>query len=353
VQKLIFAVSTALICAALGAGPAQAADPGKVPLTPEEIATYTGPDRQERLIEGAKKEGELTVYHAYPQLSAVTAAFSKKYGIKVRTWRGGSEALLQRIVGEARAKKYDVDIVQNNAPETEALHREKLLQEVRSPYLASLLPAASPPHKEWVGITLDVYSAAYNTSKISKEELPKSYRDLLDPRWKGRLSVEAEDQGWFNTLLDALGEQQGLKLFDDIVAKNGLTVRKGHSLLTSLVASGEVPLALSVYSWNPEQIKAKGAPVQGFLIEPVIAQFSTMAMLKKAPHPHAAALFYDFALNEGQQILADMHFVPTSQKLPSPVANVQIRFVDPGRALDMQDKWIKTYNNVVMANTAK
>jgi iron(III) transport system substrate-binding protein len=343
----------AAVSVLVSAGPAQAADPGKGPLSLQEIATYTGADRQERLIEGAKKEGELTVYHAYPQLLAVTTAFSKKYGIKVKDWRSGSEGLLQRIVGEARAKKYDVDIVQNNAPENEALHREKLLQEVRSPYLAELLPAASPAHKEWVGITLDVYSAAYNTTKVSKDELPKSYRDLLDPRWKGRLTVEAEDQGWFNTLLEAMGEQQGMKLFEDLVARNGLSVRKGHSLLTSLVASGDVPMALSVYSWNPSQLKAKGAPIEGLLIEPVVAQFSTVAMLKKAPHPNAAALFYDFALKEGQQILADMHFVPTNQKLPSPVANVPIKFVDPERALDMQQKWIKTYNAVVTANATK
>ncbi|MDB5762108.1 MAG: fbpA 3 [Herminiimonas sp.] len=328
-------------------GSAFAAEPDKGPLSLQEIAAYQGSDRQERLVEAAKKEGELMVYHAYPQLANVMAAFTKKYGIKVKSWRSGSENILQRVASEARAKKYDVDIVQNNAPENEAAHREGLLQEVRSPFLKDLIPAASPAHKEWVGITLDVYSAAYNTAKVKKEEVPKSYRDLLDPKWKGRLGVEAEDQAWFATLVDTLGEQQGLKLFSDIVASNGISVRKGHSLLTSLVASGEVPLALSVYSWNPEQLKQKGAPVEGLLIEPVVAQFSTVAMFKKAPHPNAAALFYDFALNEGQQILADMHFVPTSKKIASPVRDVQIKFIDPGKALDMQEKWIKTYLNIL------
>jgi iron(III) transport system substrate-binding protein len=332
-----------LLCGALCLG-AMAGTALAAPLTLAEIATYQGADRTERLLEGVRKEGgELSIYHAYPQLLKVTEAFTKKYDIKVTAWRSGSENILQRIGTEARANKFTVDIVQNNAPENEAAHREHLLQPVASPYLKDLLPGALAPHRDWVGITLDVYSAAYNTAKVKKEELPKTYRDLLDPKWKGRLAMEAEDQAWFATLLETLGEPQGGKLFNDVIASNGISVRKGHSLLTSLVASGEVPLALSVYSWNPAQLKAKGAPIEGLLIQPVVAQYSTVAMLKNAPHPNTAALFYDFVLNEGQQILAEMHFVPTSKKLPSPIGDVQLKMIDPGQALDMQEKWTKAY----------
>ena len=329
-----------VLLAACGASALAAA---KGPLTLQEIATYQGGDRTERLIEGAKKEGGLSVYHAYPQLILLTEAFGKKYDIKVTAWRSGSENILQRISSEARAGKYTVDVVQNNAPENEAAHRERLLQPVASPHLKDLMPSALPPHKEWVGITLDVYSAAYNTAKVKPEELPKTYHDLLDPKWKGRLGVEAEDQAWFAALSEALGEPQGGKLLNEIIATNGMSVRKGHSLLTSLVASGEVPLALSVYSWNPGQLKAKGAPIEGWLIQPVIAQFSTLAMLKNAPHPNTAALFYDFVLNEGQEILAKQYFVPTSRKLPSPIGDVQLKMIDPAQALDLQDKWVKVF----------
>lgn len=336
-------LGAAIVLGAAAVAAASAAQAAGKPLTAQEIASYQGADRTERLIEGAKKEGELTVYHAYPQLVSVTAAFAKKYDIKVTVWRSGSENILQRIDTEARAGKHTVDIVQNNAPENEAAHRERLLQPVASPYLKDLIPGALAPHKDWVGITLDVYSAAYNTAKVKPEDLPKSYRDLLDPKWKGRLGIEAEDQAWFATLVETLGEPQGTKLFNDIVSSNGISVRKGHSLLTSLVASGEVPLALSVYSWNPSQLKAKGAPIQGLLIQPVVAQFSTVAMLKNAPHPNAAALFYDFALNEGQEILAQMHFVPTSKKQPSPIGDTPLKMIDPGQALDLQDKWVKSY----------
>src|SRR5256885_8423895 len=100
-----------------------------------DLALYQGPDRQERLLAAAKQEGELSVYHVYPNLTVMMDAFSKKYGIKVKPWRAGSEAVLQRVVSEARGGRFVVDIVQNNAPEAEAAHREKLLQEVRSPQI--------------------------------------------------------------------------------------------------------------------------------------------------------------------------------------------------------------------------
>jgi iron(III) transport system substrate-binding protein len=313
------------------------------------LALYQGADRQARLVEAAKREGELNVYHAYPRLTVMLDAFSKKYGIKVNAWRAGSEAILQRIATEARGNRFEVDVVQNNAPENEAAHREKLLQEVNSPYYGDLIAQAVPAHHEWVGITFDVWTAAYNTNKVKKEELPRSYQDLLDPRWKGRIAIEADNHGWFGTLLTALGEDRGTKLFTNIAATNGISTRKGHSLLATLVASGEVPLALTVYNWNPEQLKAKGgAPIEGLFIPPVIAQPSTLAVMKRAPHPAAAVLFHDFMLTEGQKMLADNSYVVTSKKLPSPVANMDVRYIDPGTALDSQDKWRKSFEEIIL-----
>lgn len=310
-------------------------------------ALYQGADRHERLVEAAKKEGELNVYHVYPALTTVMAAFTKKYGIKTNPWRAGSEAVLQKLSTEARGGKFEADIVQNNAPENEAAHREKLLQEVRSPHHADLMAGAVPAHKEWAGITLDVWTLAYNTDKVKKEDLPKTYSDLLDAKWKGKLGIEAFNHHWFATLLTQIGEKEGIKLFTDIVNTNGMSVRKGHSLLTGLVVSGEVPMALTVYSWNPVQSKKKGAPIEGLALQPLIGQFSTIAIPKKSPHPNAAALFYDFMLSEGQQVLNEANFVPVSKKIETPFAKANIKFVDPGQAIDMQDKWTKVYEDVI------
>ena len=316
--------------------------------TVAELATYQGPDRQERLLAAAKLEGELSVYHVYPSLTVMMDAFSKKYGIVVKPWRAGSEAVLQRVLTEARGGRFTVDIVQNNAPENEAAHREKLLTEVRSPYLADLIPQALPAHREWAGITVDVWVASYNTAKVKKEELPRRYEDLAHPRWKGRLGIEANNHAWFGTLLAELGEDKGTRLWSNIVATNGISVRKGHSVLTAMVASGEIPLALTVYSWNPEQLKAKGAPIESLVLQPLIAQPSTIAMLKRAPHPASALLFYDFMLSEGQKLLAEKSYVVSSKKLPRPFADVALVYIDPARALDKQDKWMRKFDEMIV-----
>lgn len=116
------------------------------PANVADIAAYQGPDREQRLIEGSKREGTLTLYSNAPtgDNNALVGAFTKKYGIRVNLWRASSEEIRQRVLTEARAKRFEVDFILNNGPALEALRIEKLLQEVSSPYLADLMPAAMP-----------------------------------------------------------------------------------------------------------------------------------------------------------------------------------------------------------------
>ena len=314
-----------------------------------EIASFQGADRLQRLLEGAKKEGELNLYGSMTagDMVPIVEAFSKKYGIKVNNWRSGSENVLKKVISEAQGGRFEVDVVENNAPEMEALHREKLLQPVKSPYHDDLMRQALPAHREWAGTFIDVFVQGYNTDKVKKEELPQAYEDLLDSKWKGRLGIEAEDQHWFAAVVQELGQEKGETLFKNIVNANGMSVRKGHALLAQMVASGEVPLGLTLYSHTPAQLKEKGARIDWFVIPPAIAQFRTIGILKKAPHPHAAMLFYEFMLSEGQQILSKRHYVPTGSKIDSPLKKLPLKFIDPGLFLNMNDKWIKTYEESV------
>jgi iron(III) transport system substrate-binding protein len=217
------------------------------------MALYQGADRAQRLAEGARREGSR--FNLYTSLTtedmaALNSAFEAKYGVKVQMWRASSDSVLQRVLAEAKAGRDDVDIIETNAPPLETLHREGLLQEVRSPEQGALIAAALPAHREWVGSRLNVFVQAYNTRLVQKAELPKSYADLLDARWKGRLAIEAGDEDWFAGVVSALGEADGLRLFRELVATNGVSVRRGHTLLTNLVASGEVALALTVYNFT-------------------------------------------------------------------------------------------------------
>src|SRR6185503_8460703 len=279
-------------------------------------------------------------------LGPVVAAFEKKYGIRASVWRAGSENVLHRAVQETRANRFTVDVIETNGPELESLHREQILQLVKSPCHADLIAPAIRPHGEWVGTRLNVFTLAYNTNLVKKEELPKTWEDLANPRWKGKLGIEQEDSDWLAGQFAEMGDARAMKVFKDIVSTNGISVRKGHTLLTQLVVSGEIPLALTVYNYKAEQLKKKGAPIEWFTIGPAIARPNGLAMSKTAPHPHAAALFYDFEISpEGQQILAGRDFVPTSKKVDTPLNKVPMKFVDARIQLDEFQKWEKLYND--------
>src|SRR5258705_9621898 len=225
-----------------------------------DIASYAGADRMERLVGGARKEGVVSLYGSSvaEDMNPATDAFKKKYGVDVSYWRASSENLVQRTVAENRAGRCAVDAFATVAAELEALHREKLLQAVISPLTAGLIPQALRPHGEWVATRLNIFSAAYNTNLVKKDEVPKSYEDLKHPRWKGRLAVEADDGDWFAAIVSTMGEERGLELFRDIVRTNGLALRKGHTLLANMVGAGEVPLALTVFSYKSDQLQRSG-----------------------------------------------------------------------------------------------
>ncbi|HET7362535.1 MAG TPA: extracellular solute-binding protein [Burkholderiales bacterium] len=315
----------------------------------QQPATYEGADREARLIAGAKKEGELVMYTSgqADDFNLLAKTFEQKYGVKVTMWRAGSENVLQRAVTEARGGRFAVDVVETNGPELEMLQREGLEQSVKSPHLADIIPVAKQPHGEWVGTRLNVYAFAYNTKAVKKDELPKRYEDLSDPRWKGRLGIEQDDSEWLAGLATQFGEAHITQVFRDVVQKNGISVRKGHTLLTQLVASGEVPLALTVYNYKAEQLKNRGAPIDWFVIGKAVARPNGVAVMKRAPHPNAAVLWYDFEISEeAQRMLAKREFVPTNRKVDTPLNKVPLLVVDPKIILDQQAKWTKLYEEL-------
>jgi iron(III) transport system substrate-binding protein len=291
----------------------------------------------------AQHEGALTLYTtiAEKDLPTLIQPFESKYSIKVTIWRAGTDKVLQRTVAEHAAGRYDVDVIHFGSPEMEALAREKILQPITSPVQDDLQPGSVPPHRQWAATLLSVWVQAYNTKLLTRDELPKTYRDLLDPKWKGKLGIEAKDQDWFSSVADVMGgEAAGVKFFQDLAATNGVSVRVGHTLLTNMVISGEVPIALTVYNYMPEQAKKKGAPIDWFALEPAIARSNAVGVASRAPHPNAARLFYDYLLGEeAQKSFVSMDYVPSNTKVDSPLKGVKILQTDPIRTLDESDKW--------------
>ena len=319
------------------------------------IAAYEGADRQAKLIEGAKKEGALTLYATTPieYLRVIIAAFESKYGVKVNLWRSRSENVLQRIVSEARGGKPAFDVVECITPPMEALRKEGLLQRVNAPVHSELQSWALPAHREWAATQLYMFVQSYNTDKVKKEELPKTYADLLDPKWKGRLSMEASDHEWFAEVIKQMGQEKGEKFWRDLVANNGLQVRTGHSLLNNLVGAGEVPLALTVYNSDPDTLKKKGSPIDWFVIEPAIAIPNGVGVAKSAVHPHAAVLFYEYLLSEeSQQVLAKIGYVTSQKKIPT-TFNKAIKVLDPAVLLEESARSTALFEQIVLKGIKK
>jgi len=342
--KRLAAAATALACGLLvAARPASAQRP-----TLAEIAAYNGPDRMAKLIAGAKAEGVVNVYtsETVEDIGALSKAFESRYAVKLNVWRGSSEDILQRAVVEARGGRFDADAFETGATAMESLHREQLLQAIEAP-AAELAPQAIQPHREWTGTRYNIFVAAYNTQSLALSNLPKGYDDLVSGKWKGKLGIEADDSDWFGVVIDALGEEHGLSLFRDIVEANGISVRKGHTLLANLVVSGEVPLALSAYYYKVAQLKGRGAPIDALPLAPVIARFEGAGVARRAPHPYAAVLFEAFMLGEGQNILAGRDFFPANTAVKPMPAGMTLTFLDPAKALDQSRKWSKYYRDIV------
>jgi len=310
-----------------------------------------GAAREGFLSDRARREAILNLYTSITpdDLGPLVAAFEKKHAVKVRVWRASSETIGQRALTEAHGGRFDVDVIETNGSILESLGRERLLLPVKAPGQAALLDGAVRRAGEWVGTRVNVFAQAYHTGKVKPSELPREYRDLLDPRWKGRLGIEAADYDFLAGAAEVLGEDEAVRLFRTLAATNGLSVRKGHTLLANLVASGEIPLALTVYQYRVEQLKQKGAPIDWFVIPPAIAHMNGMAIARRAPHPHAALLFYDFILGDGLALLAQRDVITSSRELPSLITREPVRFADPARMLDEQDKWVRVFNDIVTA----
>src|SRR5258708_11929308 len=139
---------------------------------------------------------------------------------------------------------FAADVAETAGSEMESMVRERWLQPVTPPAAAELIPQARMPHHGWIATRLSVFVGAYNTNIVKPADVPRSYQDLRDPKWKGKLGIEVDDANWFLSVVGFMGEPQGLRLFHDIVAANGMSGRNGDPLLPNSARPAAVPLGL-------------------------------------------------------------------------------------------------------------
>jgi len=276
------------------------------PLSSAQLALYQGADREKILIDGAKREGQFTLYTSHTWFKTFVGEFEKKYPfVRASQWRNDSKNIIRKVLEEARAGRALADVVETTADGMGLLKREGLFQEYYSPearyYPSELKPRGKSgffylPNRETYN------SLGFNTNSVPPATAPRSLKDLIDPKWKGKMAITSTTTGarWVGNALETLGRE-----FLDKLAEQDISVQDmAPASLINLVVSGEIPLSPTIFDANVTLARRKGAPVEWRPLEPVVTTVGSAGLLAKAANPHTALLFIDYLLSkEGQQLI--------------------------------------------------
>jgi len=301
--RVLVVTACSMLFGFLSAVPLQAAS---APMTTAQLALYQGADREKILIEGARKEGAFTLYGSHSWYRTMAKEFEKKYPfLKITEYRTDGRNLIKRAVEEAKAGQYLADVIATTGEQMDVMRRDGLFLEHWTPdarFYPDDVKTKSKNGFHYVGHYETYASLGFNTTVISPAEAPKTMQDLLNPKWKGKMSIVNTTTGtrWIGNTVENFGREFLEKLAEqDIKVQN-----MAGAALAGLVVSGEVPMSPTIFDANVTQAKQKGAPVDWRGLEPVVTTVAYSGLMIKAPHPHAALLFIDWIHSkEGQQIM--------------------------------------------------
>jgi len=262
--------------------------------------------RQKLLIERAKAEGQVSFYSSLQaqQIDPFIRVFQKRYPfIKVNPYRVSGNRQVIKIQTEYNAGNHLFDVTNGSAEQASAIKKIGALD----PYFSPEREFYSPANRDKEGYFTSFYVIpivlGYNVKMVKPAELPKSYEDLLHPRWKSNMFLDDEAYEWSAMLQKHMGREKALQ-FMRALAKQDLRMMRGRTQQSQLLAAGERPLAIVLSGHTVLDLKAAGAPVDQVILDPYFAQANKLMFARHAPHPHAAALFYDWALSdEGQSMI--------------------------------------------------
>lgn len=288
----------------------------------EDLAKLQGADRERVLIEGARKEGKVVLYSAMIEnqaLRPLKAAFTAKYPfIEAEFWRADTRDLINKTLAEVRARSVVVDVVEGGGV-SQTLIKAGVTQEFRLPGAAKL--PKEFVHPMWVATRVSYFGPAINTRLVSAAEAPKTYKDLLDPKWKGKLAWAANTETggamMFITFIRSwLGEQKGEDYLAALAKQDVANLSGSPREVVNKLIAGEYPVALNIFLHHPVISAEKGAPVAPLPMDPVLGNASVMVLLKNAPHPHAALLLMDFLVSdEGQKVIREANYFPANPSI--------------------------------------
>jgi len=282
---------------------------GAVPRPPEEIwkslEKLPAAEREKKLVEGAKLEDEMVWYtnSGLDNATRYIQAFKKIYPfINAQVWRAKTRQVTQRVISEANAGRHLADVIKPSTDLLPALLEKNLLGRYETP-----ARAIYPAHAKGVYFTSINYAFrvfAFNPRKVLRKDVPKSWEELLQPRWKGEILFDESSLEEVVALLAAWGREKAVNYFTRL-AQQQLVIRVGRDTTTQMMMAGEAALAVTTYAYNNENLRAANAPVDWLAEDLIPALIYPLGVARSAPHPYSAALFYDFLLSEpGQQLIA-------------------------------------------------
>lgn len=270
----------------------------------------------EQLIAGAKNEGKLVIYAsaAATQLNLYLAAFSKRYPfVKAEYFRTDKQKLVTRVLMEEQARQRLADVIHTSVIETHILKKRGALGRYVPMESASYPSQYKDPEGFWTSVYASGTLMGFNTRQVKKAEAPKSYDELLHPRWKNTIAVDNTKIEWMYMLLKLKGRGYMEKL-----AAQTSHVMAGNTNLLNLLAAGEFGIMAGVYEYSVDNLKSKGAPVDWIGLEPVITYTVAASLPAQPAHPFAAKLFIEWLLTkEGQEVINQYGRVPIRDDIDS------------------------------------
>ncbi len=299
----------AALCVAASIAALTASDASAQPKTVADVANYMSADRQKVLEDGARREGKLTIYATGTQIQPLIERFQQKYPfIRVEMPRNSSSDAARLVFEEYSAGVYQVDAFELSSYGLVPMRSQGFLQPFSSPEAVNYVSSAIEQNRHWVSVREGYTGIGYNPKIISPEDSPKTYQDLLDPKWKGKMAISSlvsTAANWVGTMLITYGEDFVRKFAAQDVRPYAITGRA----LANLTISGEAPLSPTTYQSHVEASRAQGASIAWNLPGPVPVTDTAAALAVKAPHPHAGMLFIDFLLSkEGQLLYKDLGY---------------------------------------------
>ena len=352
------AAASALVCAtlAVGCGGSETSDESGFERVFASVQGLSGKARLDRLRELAAKEGDsLSLYTSMTpgDEDEVSGAFEDEFGIEVSVYRASTEAIARRLGEEHEASFHGADVVDTNGIVLSLLSDQKILAPYRPQAGTRLVPGSS--HGTWTGSRFNTFVLSWNTERVAPGERPRTWEELAEPRWRGKLGLEAGDYDWYQTLrahwiANGRTAAEADRLFERM-ARNAIVV-KGHSLLAQLLASGEIDVAGSNYRHVVQGFIDDGAPVAWKpVVEPVIRRAEGIALVRNARHPAAALLYVEWMLAEGQNVIVELGRDAARQDLVA-TGSARSISVDVDALIEGEREWADRWDRLMRLGKA-